>query len=178
MDLPDWDLVLRARSGDSGAFGVLVDRHAPALFRAAAALVSNVADAQDVVQETLLAAYQQVGRFEGRSSVKTWMIGILVRQAALHHREAARRRVIPISPEIADTDRGVATKDATGRADAKMDVAQALASLSQDHREVLVLRELEGMTYDEIAAALKHPRGTIESRLFRARQALREVLGE
>lgn len=178
MDLPDWDLVLRARSGDTDAFGVLVDRHAPALYRTAAALVSNAADAQDVVQETLLAAYQQVGRFEGRSSVRTWMVGILVRQAALHHRESSRRRVIPISPELADNDRGAATKDATGRADAKMDVARALASLSQEHREVLVLRELDGLTYDEIAAALKLPRGTIESRLFRARQALREVLGE
>lgn len=107
-------------------------------------------------------------------------MGITVRQAALHRRKAARDRTIPFAGNETEPTAGSArkTEDFAARADARMDLAQALDALAEEHRQVIVMRELQGMTYDEMAAALNLPRGTIESRLFRARQALRRLLGE
>lgn len=167
----DRELASRVRHGDSAAFHALVDRHGGALFALAARLVGNQADAQDVMQEVLAAAYRGIGGFRHESSVKTWLTQILVRQAARHRREQGRYRLHVQNQSPADRT------PAQTRADIRMDLAGALAALSDEHREVIVLRELEGMTYEEIAAVLRIPRGTVESRLFRARRELQQVLG-
>ena len=169
----DEELVAAAAQGDDRAFHDLVDRHADRLFRLAFRLVSNSADAEDVVQETLMGAFRHLGRFRGRSTVRTWLSGILVRQAARCLRRRGRRRAaaLPESEGLADRARDVAAD--TGR---RLDIGGALRELSPEHREVVVLREYEGMSYAEIAEALAVPRGTVESRLFRARQQLKVIL--
>jgi RNA polymerase sigma-70 factor (ECF subfamily) len=164
----DSELIQHAQQGDPRAFELLVDRYAKTLFALAYSLLGNAADAEDALQETLIGAYRHVGKFEGRSSVKTWLTKILVRQVARVHRSRKNRRPVSIGEmEIERPDRA-------GIADGKMDVKQMLSVLSEEHREVMVLREIEGLSYEEMAEVLDVPRGTVESRLHRARQFLKE----
>ena len=166
----DDDLLRRSAGGDGRAFGRLVDRHADRLYRLAVSLVGR-ADAEDVVQEALAGAYRGAGAFRGGASVKTWLSRILATQAAKWWRDRKGQRPGVLDDPAADGATG--GESAVG---AKLDLHAALDRLSADHRQVLVLRELDGMTYDEMAAALGVPRGTVESRLHRARGELRKML--
>jgi len=173
----DAELVRDAAGGDNDAFHALIDRHAGHLFRLAVSLCGSAADADDVLQETFAGAFRSLRRFEGRSSVKTWLSRILVTQAALWRRGKGARRALSLSDAPGDQEppapaRGTGPDKVAWR----MDLQAALEKLSHDHREVIVLRELQGFSYDEIARALGIPRGTVESRLFRARAELREHL--
>lgn len=176
---PDADLVRRARNGDEQACHDMVDRYGDYLYGLAYSLVGNAADSADVVQETFSGAFRRLRDFEERSSVKTWLSRILVRQAARHHRSRWRRRTVSLD-SISGTSEESFTKgkanSAVTRSDTRMDVLAALQKLAPIHREVMVLRELEGMSYEEIGAVLGVPRGTVESRLFRARREMRERL--
>ena len=149
MDDREPDLIRRAARGEPDALHELTDAHARHLFNVAYALTGRVPDAEDLVQETLVVAIGSLKRFAGRSSFRTWLVGILARQAAY-----ARRRSRRGSPRSVDGVAEPETMSGEAGADAKMDVASALAGLSDEHREVLVLRELEGMSYEEIAEAL------------------------
>lgn len=168
--LSEADLVARLQLGDSEAFRVLVDGYAELLLRIATRFTASRSDAEDVVQETFEGALASLGRFEGRSSLKSWLISILRRRAARHYRKHKHIQFVQSDDPQSRID---AERNVTGSAESALDVETILASLSAEHREVVVLREIEGMTYEEIADALDIPRGTVESRLFRARQALR-----
>jgi RNA polymerase sigma-70 factor (ECF subfamily) len=168
------------RDGEQ-AFRSLVDRHARYLFGVARSLASNEQDAEDLVQETLAAVLQSAATFRGGSQVRTWIVAILVRKAAMMRRTQSRR----IRPQMSIDAHGegaaspsaamnVARPPGAEASDARLDVAQMLSRLTEEHRQVIVLRELEGMSYDQIAEALDVPRGTVESRLFRAREELRK----
>ncbi len=173
MHAADREVVRRAQQGDDGAFHGLVDRYAGRLFRFAFSLVGNAADAEDVVQETFLGAFRGLASFEQRSSVETWLFRIAVRQAAKSRRSRGRRRTVSLDhlPESRERDGWSPEK-----VDTRLDVMAVLATLSPEHREVVVLREFEGMSYAEMADVLDVPRGTVESRLFRAREKLKERL--
>jgi RNA polymerase sigma-70 factor (ECF subfamily) len=164
----DQDLLARIRSSDGQAMRVLIDRHGQYLYGVARVLTRSETEAEDAVQETLMASMS--ARFEGRSSVRTFLVSILVRQAAqLRRKRRGWLRIVPDVPEARST------RDASLASDAKLDLAILLEKLSPEHREVLVMRELEQMTYEQIAHAIGVPRGTVESRLFRAREQLREL---
>ena len=167
-------LVNRAVHGDGAAFHRLVDLHAQHLFRTAYAMTGRRADAEDVVQETLLAAYRGIGHFQGRSAFRTWLVAILIKQVLMLRRRN-QGKSMPSLEQVEVEAKGRADPGA-GEVDARLDVAQVLRELSEEHREVLVLREYDGMSYDEIAEALEIPRGTVESRLYRARQELKARL--
>jgi len=174
---PDDELLAKAAGGDGRAFHVLVDRHAQRLFRLAVSLVGNAADAEDVVQETFAGAFKGLRAFEGRASVKTWLTRILFTQAAKWRRdrgrrEGGRRDYRPLE----SAEEQATVSDEIFGVGARIDLQAALGRLSEEHREVLVLREFEGMAYEEMAEVLGVPRGTIESRLHRARNELRERL--
>jgi RNA polymerase sigma-70 factor (ECF subfamily) len=169
------ELVRRVQQGDPSAFHELVDRHARFLFAVAVSLSGNTADAEDMVQETLAGAFRGLGAFEGRASVKTWLTRILMRQAARHRRHGRRRRAASLPLEAAlDAEAGGSSADTA--ADARIDVTAALGALSAEHQQVITLRELQGLSYEEMAQVLEIPRGTVESRLFRARRELQELL--
>jgi len=165
-------LLKRLRSNDQAAFHELVDQFSQPLFRVAYSMVGNAADAEDVVQETFTAAFAGIGRFRGESSLKTWLMQILVRQSARVQRSRGRRLTIGI--ENAQQP----VHDPAAAAESRMDVIEMLQKLSPEHREVIVLRELQSMSYEEMSEALKIPKGTVESRLHRARQELREKFGD
>lgn len=145
-------------------------------------MIGHTNDAQDILQETLLAAYEGLPRFEGRAAVRTWLVGILTRQVALNRRQKAARRTTSLDAHREDADESNSSsaieptvKSSISATDARLDLMELMARLNDEHRQVLILRELVGLTYDEIADLLDLPRGTVESRLFRARQMLREV---
>ncbi len=177
-DAWEGELVRQARRGDDSAFEALVNRHARRLYALAFHLLGNAADAEDALQDAFIGAFGGLHGFRGEASVKTWLTRILVNTSAKFRRSRRLRRAKPIDPDL-ESGGGLGAGAATAevRADIRMDVSAALASLSEEHRNVIFLREMDGMTYKEIAEVLKVPRGTVESRLFRARQALKELLG-
>jgi RNA polymerase sigma-70 factor (ECF subfamily) len=171
----DAELLEQTTRGSEAAFKELVNRHGRYLFGIAHSLSGNASDAEDLVQETLIGALSS--RFRGESAVRTWLVGILVRRAGMLHRTRKRQARSFSSGEFEGNWDASALKtvpEASGSTDAKLDLSVMLARLSPEHREVIVLRELEGMTYEQIAAALGVPRGTVESRLHRAREELRK----
>jgi RNA polymerase sigma-70 factor, ECF subfamily len=184
----DLDLWQAAAAGDRIAFHALIDWHAPALLRVAISMSASRADAEDLCQETFLAAFRGMKNFQGRSSVKTWLTRILISKAAtLWKKQRYARQTLPLHPVHADAGRsggGGLTADeasvdsASESVDQRLDILDAIRTLSPEFRQTLVLREIDGLSYDEIATALSIPRGTVESRLYRARAELRRKLAD
>jgi RNA polymerase sigma-70 factor (ECF subfamily) len=179
-DESDSELLRAAGHGNHSAFRALVQRHAPYLFGIAHSLVRNAHDAEDIVQETFLGAMK--GGFRGEASVRTWLVRILVRRAGMLRRTRWKKSP-PLSLDLKIEEGGGASPQppVTGSdsrpaaaTEAKLDLAAMLETLSPEHRQIIVLRELEGLSYDEISEALGIPRGTVESRLYRAREQLRK----
>lgn len=164
--LNDLELLRQIGRGDEHAFRALVDRESRYLYGVALALTGNTADAEDVVQETFAAVL--TSKYRGASSVRTWLVGILVRRAGMLHR--SRRRFASNRTMNAAVPAG---ETGSAGAEARLDLSTMLGTLSPEHRAVIVLRELQGLTYEEMAAVLGIPRGTVESRLHRAREELR-----
>lgn len=171
--MDDKELAAQAAEGDMDAFGGLFERYARDVYRMALALGHRRPDAEDLMQDTFLAAWEGIGRFQGRSSVKTWLTAVMLRQAGRNRRRASLRATEPLDGR-AETTAPIRHDGAASR----LDVHAMLESLSEEHRRVLILRELQGLSYDEIAGVLEIPRGTVESRLFRARTLLRERFHE
>jgi RNA polymerase sigma-70 factor (ECF subfamily) len=164
----DVELLRRIGHGTQDAFRELVNRHSRYLYGIAYSLTGNSSDAEDVVQETFVAVINS--KFRGESAVRTWLVQILIRRAAMLRRSKRRSTT---SLESA-RDASAVPARGSGGSDARLDLAVMLEALSVEHRQVIVLRELEGMSYEEMAIALDVPRGTVESRLHRARNELRE----
>ena len=172
----DAELLRRIGRGDQAAFRALVDRHGAYLYGVARALVQSTEDADDVVQETFVGVLG--GTFRGESAVRTWLVRILINRAAMLRRSKSRRRTVGggDAKEVAGRGESLVSPQPpveSGVA-AKIDLAAMLQTLSEEHRQVVVLRELEGLSYEEMARALNVPRGTVESRLHRAREELRK----
>jgi len=175
MPVSESDLIKRATAGDASAMHQIVNRHADDLFALACTLLHSRADAEDALQETMLGALRGIGKFEGRSSLRTWLTRILVNQIWKIRRKRTTERSRTFA-EQGDDDQPPVDRKAEGSAaqvERKIDVQSMLNTLSEEHRQILVLRELEGMSYDEISQTLRIPPGTVESRLFRARQQLK-----
>ena len=186
LAVTDSDLVERIRRGDEAAFQEMVGRHSGELFGLAFSLLGNAADAEDVVQQAFLGAFQRINSFENRSSLKTWLVSIVVNQSSKARRSKRVRRAVSLdgggdatSGEAAHArangdDAALGVRPPSAAVDSRADVTTMLETLSPEYRDVIVLRELQRMTYDEIAESLQIPRGTVESRLFRARRDLRK----
>jgi RNA polymerase sigma-70 factor (ECF subfamily) len=176
----DMDLLRAAARGDASAFHTLVDRHAGYLYRLASYVSRRSPDAEDIVQETLVGAFTGMKRFDGRSSVKTWLTRILMQQASRAWRRSKRRMAFDIeaAANSESDDAALSVQSGSTAVDKKIDVAAVLEALNPEHREVLVLREMQGMSYAEIAEVLAIPVGTVESRIHRARAEVRRRLQE
>jgi RNA polymerase sigma-70 factor (ECF subfamily) len=174
----DLALLRAAADGDGRAFHDLVGRHSDSLFRLAVTLCRSRADAEDVLQETLIGAYRGLAKFDGRASVKTWLTQILLRQSAKMWNKGRRMSQAGRidSPAGAATGESLARPSAEDDVDRRADLMAAIDALPDDHREVILLREVRGLSYDEIARVLRVPHGTVESRLHRARAGLRQRL--
>lgn len=182
MSADDQRLIAESLQGNTAAFGVLVRRYQERLYHSVYRLVENAEDAQDVVQEAFLSAYQSLTSFKGDSRFFTWLYRIAVNTAISlkrKHRATVRIetltngniRLDPLDPSAASRP-----EHALEQAEQQSRVRQALARLSPEHRAVLVMKEIDGMKYEEMAETLQVPIGTIRSRLHRARMELRELL--
>lgn len=167
-------LVRQAAKGDVDAFGDLFSRYTKDVYHLALSMGHRGGEAEDLMQDTFLAAFEGIGRFERRASFKTWLLSILFRQSARRRRYLVIRQTESLDSKA----QGAATPTVEMNHQSRLDAHTMLETLTPDHRAVLVLRELQGLTYDEIAETLEIPRGTVESRLFRARNILRERFQE
>lgn len=181
----DRALVAAAAAGDRAAFGTLVVRHRAAVYRVARALTGSADAADDVLQDTFLSALRGAATYRGQASVRSWLYAI-TRHAA--YRRGRRADQVPHEPatlERLGADAGWGQPDvelAASRAEDRARLGRALAALSLEEREVLVLRDLEGLSGDETAATLGLGLAAMKSRLHRARLhlagALRQDGGE
>jgi RNA polymerase sigma-70 factor (ECF subfamily) len=178
-DDPDVDLVPAAAGGDADAFEALVRRYQSRIIGLARSYTGNAADAEDLAQEVFVRVYRSLGRFRGESSFRTWLYKVALNVARSHH--ARRGRQQPVWGDSGADDRRPFDPPADGpdmevslvRRDA---IERALADLPDDLREAVTLRDVHGLDYREIADATGAPMGTVESRIFRARQRLRRSL--
>jgi len=180
QDGDEAELIERSRKGDSAAFGVLVERYQRRVVGVAQAVVHNQDDAIELAQETFVRAYENLSKFESRSSFSTWLYRIAANLAIDFWRREGRHVVLhgeDADNEIAKlpTVQGDSFKEVS-RSELSARLKQALEELTPEHRAVILLREVEGMSYDEISDVLQCPRGTVMSRLHYARTHLRKIL--
>src|SRR5207253_908961 len=170
------------RQGDLDAFGQLVRRHQDRLYDTVVRLVGNAEDAQDVVQEAFLNAYQSLDGFRGHSEFFTWLYRIAYNTAISLKRKQRVTLSLSAGPQgeggTEPTDESDLSRPEQGleRAEEGRCIQAALARLSPEHRMVLILKDLEGQKYEAMAEILEVPIGTIRSRLHRARAELRALL--
>ena len=178
---PDGELVARARGGDVDAFDALVRRYEHRIVNFVRTQVSRSLDAEDVAQEVFIRAYRGLKTFRGQSAFKTWLYQIATNTARTHFERLSRRRedtAGTMADEGPDSPPPVASgEDLEARIVLRDRLDRALTALPIDQRQIVVLRDVEGFEYKEIAAMLSIPIGTVESRIFRARARLRELLG-
>jgi RNA polymerase sigma-70 factor (ECF subfamily) len=180
VNTDDRRLIAESLAGQTPAFGQLVRRYQDRLFNAVLRVVDQPEDAADVVQDAFLNAYQSLNSFKGDSEFFTWLYRIAFNAAISLRRK--RKAVLSFdgSPdtkaEPADASEFARPGSALERLEEDAQLMAALARLSPEHRAVLVLKDLEGQRYEDIAAVLDVPIGTVRSRLHRARLELRGLL--
>ncbi len=180
-------LVDRVKSGDQQAFNLLVRKYERKVVRLISRLVRDPSEVEDVAQEAFIKAYPALPQFRGDSAFYTWLYRIAV-NTAKNYLVAQGRRPIPLSDTLSEDEDG----ESFGREDVVSDnhtpeaellsrqiaetVNRAIEALPQDLRTAVTLREIEGLSYEEIAEAMNCPIGTVRSRIFRAREAIAEQL--
>jgi RNA polymerase sigma-70 factor (ECF subfamily) len=171
----DQTLVDRAKRGDQDGIRLLVDRYERRVIALAWGLLGNRQDAEDVAQEAFLRAFRSIGSFRGQSAFRTWLFQIAINAARTYRRTREGRREgvkggameFDTTPGPESLERALIARDR---------VRRALATLPSDLREAVVLRDVNGLDYREIAQALGIPMGTVESRIFRGRARLKHAL--
>jgi len=185
----DHDLVQRVQAGDTAAFRALFDKYHRRAFAVAMGVVKNQDDALDAVQEAFVKVHKNIHKFQGSSSFYTWLYRIVMNVSIDHVRRTSRRKSLDFDeralheesevagdgalvPSVTDANPG----NAALRRELGGAIQAALQELPEHHRAVIVLREIEGMSYEEMAEALEVPKGTVMSRLFHARKKMQAAL--
>ena len=184
------DLVQRAQAGDRAAFGELVDLHKRVVFNICMSHLRNEDEAMDLVQDAFLKAYHNLKRFEGSSSFYTWLYRIVVNVCIDHIRRTGKRVMVDYDDQIRREDGvegeerikpsklGLDPAKAYGRQELLEQISRALEELSPIHKEAIILREVQGLSYQEMAEVMDVSKGTVMSRLHHARKNLQEKLQE
>jgi RNA polymerase sigma-70 factor (ECF subfamily) len=186
----DLELVRRCQKGDDAAFGELVSRYQRKVFTIALGMVKNPEDAMDIAQESFIKVHRYIGNFQGSSSFYTWLYRIIVNLCIDHlrrsHKHAAvdfdeklmDRESLDGGPSVVSSSLGTNPSRNIGRKELAEQIRFAVEELPPYHRAVIIMREIEGMSYAEMAKAMKVSKGTIMSRLHHARQKLQRALCE
>ena len=179
------ELIKKAAKGDQDAFAQLLETHQAKVYALTLRLVSSPEDAMDLTQETFFNAWRGLPGFHFESKFSTWLYRLATNAAIDFLRREKLRRGLNVTPlwsgdddqQVLDIpDRRFTPQDELERKEFQEAVARGLDQLSDEHRQVLVLRELNGLSYAEIAQVLGIEEGTVKSRISRARLALRKVL--
>lgn len=185
--LPDSHLAERIAAGEQAAFVQLMRRYNRKLYRTARSIVRDDAEAEDVLQDAYLLAYRSLSRFRGDASLSTWLTRIVVNEAIARLRKTTRRaKVISLdcdmeyAPRTSEPEAAAERSDQPDqtamRAEARRLIERKIDDLPEAFRTVFVLRVLEEMSVEDVAAALGIPEATVRTRHFRARSMLREAL--
>lgn len=169
--MTEHDLLERCREGNRDAQRELYDRTSESVYRLLLKMTASPDDAFDLAQETYIKAFTRIGRFDGRSSVATWLYRVAFNEALQFLRRAGKTRM-KLQEVVPDDDMESDIEQSTVR----LDVNDALALLPARDRAMLALRYHEGLDYRAIAEVVGCAAGTVASRLYRARQGLREIL--
>ena len=174
------ELARRAAGGDEDAFAQLVGLHEKKVYGLALRMCGNPEDAADAAQEAFLAAWKGLPRFRGEAGFSTWLYR-LTSNAAIDHLRRVKRQRGEVSldgggPGLDAVDDAPSPQAQAEETELREAVAEGLSMLSEDHRQALLLRELRGLSYEEIASELRVDLGTVKSRISRARGSLRKIL--
>ena len=180
----DRALVTRAQAGDRAAFDVLVLRYQHKLIKLISRYIRDHAEVHDVAQESFLKAYRALPSFRGDSAFYTWLYRVAINTAKNHLAAQSRRPPeADVDPADAEQFDGLSELKETAtperllmREEIEQTVVAALEALPEDLRVAITLREFEGLTYEEIAQTMDCPIGTVRSRIFRAREAIKQRL--
>lgn len=183
----DTRLVHASLSGDSEAFGELVKKYEKLIYNTSYQLIGNPDDAFDVSQETFIKAYRSLGSFRGDSKFSTWLYKICQNAARDYIRSKSRQKTVSLTVnddddtkevqlDIPDDDISSQPDRSLEREEIRTVVREAIAKLSEDHKNVIVLRDIEGYSYEDISEILNLEIGTVKSRLNRARLAIKDFL--
>lgn len=189
--VPDDDqiLVTRAQAGDARAFTTLVSRYQRKAFQVAYGLLKDKEEAMDVAQEAFIKVHKYLAHFKGDSSFYTWLYRITVNLCIDRRRRRGSRPSDHVEfdeqvQQEADSEPGVLSsrlgsnpQKAALRGELLQKIEEALDQIPEKHRAILVLREVDGLSYEELAQTLEIPKGTVMSRLFHARKKMQELLG-
>jgi RNA polymerase sigma-70 factor, ECF subfamily len=183
-DLDDRELIQRCQDGDVAAFEPLVQKYRQRVWRLAYQILRDREEAWDCAQEAFVRAFSSLSQFRGQSAFYTWLFRITVNVATDRHRaRGARTRAFGADPvpeeewERTAIDTGEGPEDAALKAEERARIERALDSLPAKARTIIILSDIEGLSYREIAAVLNCPMGTVMSRLHNARKRLRDLLG-
>lgn len=186
----DKELVRQCQQGDRAAFEKLVSKYQRKVFTVALGMVKNPEDAMDIAQDTFIKVHRYIGNFQGSSSFYTWLYRIAVNLCIDHLRRAGKHMSMDFDEKIGSLSNGPQSDgvmgrrlDANpskvlGRKELAEHIREAVDTLPSYHRAVIIMREIEGMSYSEMARTMKVSKGTIMSRLHHARQKLQHALGE
>jgi RNA polymerase sigma-70 factor, ECF subfamily len=185
-DLPDAELAALAARADTGAFEVLMRRYNQLLFRTARSILKTDEETQDAVQEAYLNAWRGLPTFRSDAKLSTWLVRIVINEALGRVRKRAGTNVLPMDimgggqlpePEEAmEADHDEQPDQIVGRAEIRRLMEARIDALPEAFRTVFMLRAVQELTVEEVAAALKIPEATVRTRFFRARSLLRESL--
>ncbi|MEL7498630.1 MAG: sigma-70 family RNA polymerase sigma factor [Planctomycetota bacterium] len=178
-NLKDSELIRQTLDGDKSAFGVLIRRYQNRLFNSMVHILRSETDAEDAVQDAFVLAFTKLSTFKGKSQLFTWLYRIAYNVAVTRMRQ--RKPVVsldgkPDQSRMDFPDPGPAPDDRMHRGEQVSELNRALDRLSEEHRSILILREMDELDYDAISEILDLPIGTVRSRLHRARHQLREIL--
>lgn len=184
MSDDDREVVRRVQGGDSEAFGVLVEKYKRKTFRLAYGVLRDQEEALDVAQEAFVRAFRSLSKFKGDSAFYTWLFRITMNVALDRKRQRATRAksmgaedVPPDEWERTAVSSEAGPDEEAASAERRARITRALQTLSEQHRSIIILSDIEGLSYREIAEVLVIPIGTVMSRLHNARKRLRQVLG-
>ena len=176
-------LIQKAQKGDTNAFGTLVASYEKFIFNVACKMFSNSEDASDIAQEALIKAYKNIDKFDFNSSFSTWLYRITVNACIDEMRRRKGRESISIDAEDEESGLAVQIEDTSLGAEERViqnetvsEVRAAIDKLSEEHKAVIILRDLQDMTYEQVAQTLDLSIGTVKSRLARARKSLKDII--